>query len=215
MNIFNRLFKVKNTPKIIIKHGRLIDPVFIFYCQNNKDFKERGWNNWEPPEKAELKKRISAYKEAWGKYEKEILEGICNILNLRFKRRIIEVYIVSGNPRQMSDPLIIKSGFKPDEFVDVLTHELIHKLFEHNGKKFPFSILEEMFPGETNTVRNHVITFAVLKYIYLDILKDKKRLERHLENSNKHRTSDYSKAWQIVEEKGYIKLIEKLKSKIK
>jgi hypothetical protein len=208
MNIFGR-----RTPKIVIKYGKLLDPIFIFYCRNNPDLKVRGWNDWIPPTQEEVFKRIENYKKEWSKYEEKIVKEMCDVLNLKFKRNII-VYIVSGNSRQLSSPIVIKSGFNPDEFVDSLTHELIHTLFEDNGTKIPISILEEMFPGETSTIRNHVVVHSVLKYIYLDILKDEKKLEMNIENSRKHSTNDYFHAWEIVEKEGYMEIIKRFKKKI-
>ena len=208
-------FFEKQLPKIIIKYGKLLDPIFIFYCQNNPDLKARGWNDWMPPTQEEVFKRIENYKKEWSKHEKKILEGICAVLGLKFKRDAIDVYIVSGNPRQLSAPIIIKSGFSPDEFVDSLTHELIHTLFEDNGRIIPISIWDEMFPGETSAVKSHVVVHSVLKYIYLDVLKDGKMLERNIESSRKHNTNDYLRAWEIVEKEGYIEIIKKFKSKIR
>lgn len=208
------LFKFrKKLPKIIIKYGKLLDPVFIFYCRNNPALKDRGWNDWIPPSYEEVLSRIKNYRQEWEKNEKKILDGICDILSLNFIRNKIDVYIVSGNPRQLSDPLIIKSGFKPDEFVDTLTHELIHKLFEDNTPKIPPRILEEMFPNETQKTRNHVIVYAVLKHIYLDVLNDKMRLERNIKNSKQHDTHDYARAWEIIEKEGYGELIDEFKKK--
>ena len=206
LNFFGR-----KLPRIIIKYSKVLDPIFIFYCQNNPDSKARGWNDWVPPTQEELFKRIENYKKEWSKYETKIVKGIYSVLNLKFKRDTIDVYIVSGNPRQLSSPIVIKSGFNPDEFVDSLTHELIHALFQDNGREIPISIWDEMFPEETKSVKSHVVLHSVLKYIYLDILKDEKRLERNIENSKKHSTNDYSRAWEIVEERGYHELIAEFK----
>jgi hypothetical protein len=210
LNLFGR-----KLPKIIIKYGKLLDPIFIFYCKNNLDLKARGWNDWMPPTQDDVFKKIEDYKKEWSKYEGKILKGICSVLNLKFKRSAIDVYIVSGNPRQLSSPIVIKSGFSPDEFVDSLTHELIHILFEDNGRKVPISIWDEMFSGETSSVKSHVVVHSVLKYIYLDVLKDEKRLERNVGSSKKHNTNDYLRAWEIVEKEGYIEIIKKFKSKIR
>ena len=202
-------------PKIQIKYARFLDPASVFYCKNNPDLKSSGWNDWTPPAKDKVLERIENYKKEWSKYEKIILKAICDILEMNFKQNIIDVYIVSGNPRQFSDPIIIKSGFSPNEFVDTLTHELIHKLFQNNVDIFPWKILPKMFPSESNLTRNHIITYAVLKYIYLDVLNEPHRLERNLQNSKKHRTDDYTKAWKIVEKRDYIELINQLKGEIK
>lgn len=205
----------RKSPRIIIKYGKVLDPIFIFYCQNNPDLKARGWNDWVPPTQEEVFKRIENYKKEWSKYETKILKGICAVLNLKFKRNAIDVYIVSGNPRQLSAPIVIKSSFNPDEFVDSLTHELIHTLFGDNGRRVPISIWDEMFPEETKSVKSHVVVHSVLKYIYLDILKDEKRLERNIESSRKHDTNDYLRAWEIVQKEGYIEIIKKFKNKIR
>lgn len=204
----------KKVPRILIKYGKVLDPIFIFYCQNSPDLKARGWNDWVPPTQEEVFKRIENYRKEWSKYETKILKGICDVLNLEFKRNVIDVYIVSGNPRQLSAPIVIKSGFSPDEFIDSLTHELIHTLFGDNGERVPIFIWDEMFPGETNSVKSHVVLHSILKYIYLDILKDEKRLERNIDTSKKHNTNDYLRAWEIVEKEGYLEIIKKFKSKI-
>lgn len=202
-------------PEIRIKYNRLIDPIFVFYCQNNPELKKLGWNDWVPPPKEEIIQQVKRYKEEWVKYEEKILRGLIQTTGLDFKNQIINVHIVSGNPRQISNPLIIKSGFLPSEFVDVLTHELIHKLFSNNSDKFSWSILTEMFPEESRTAKNHIFTHAVLKYIYLDILKDKPRLDKNIIRSNNSTDDGYSKAWKIVEKRGYNELIKELKSKYK
>lgn len=210
LNFFGR-----RLPRIIIKYGKLLDPVFVFYCRNNPDLKARGWNDWIPPTKEEVLRRIDDYRKEWSKYEVKILKGICGLLDLKFKRNIIDVYIVGGNPRQLSDPIIIKSGFSLDEFINSLTHELIHTLFQDNGMRIPMSVFDEMFPKETDSVKNHAVLHSVLKYIYLDVLKDKKRLEQNIDSSKKHNTDDYLRAWEIVEKQGYIEIIKKFKSKIR
>lgn len=200
-------------PKIRIKYNRFLDPIFIFYCKNNPELKKQGWNDWIPPEKEKVLERVKKYKEEWSKYENRIIYEMCNILGLNFERNIIDVHIVSGNSRQFSNPIVIKSGFEPDEFVDVLTHELLHVLFQDNIDIFPTQILDEMFPDESKTTKNHIITHAVLKFLYLDILKDRGRLERNIFNSKRHSSFDYTRAWEIVEEKGYREIINDLKKR--
>jgi len=157
---------IRKFPKIIIRYNPLIDPIFIFYCQNNPELKKLGWNKWVPPSKKELFKRVCAYKEEWSKYEKKILKGICDILELNFKANIIDVYIVSGNPRSMSHPLIIKSDYPPDKFVDVLTHELIHRLIDFNGLNKIVYEVKKKYIDKSGLVKSHIIIHAMLKYIY-------------------------------------------------
>lgn len=196
-----------NLPKIRIKYNRFLDPVFKAYIKSNPK-----WKDWIEPTETEVKERVKKYKEEWAKYEKEILEGICNTLGLNFSQNIIDVHIVSGNDRQFSNPVVIKSGFKPDEFIESLSHELIHRLFSDNVQNVVVGkIFLEMFPDENELARNHIITHATLEFIYLDILKDKERLAKNIERSSKSSFPEYSRAWEIVEEKGYRELINDFK----
>ncbi|KKQ21266.1 MAG: hypothetical protein US33_C0006G0016 [Parcubacteria group bacterium GW2011_GWC1_36_9] len=204
---------INNVPKIIIKYNRFLDPIFVFYCKNNPELQKRGWNDWMPPQKKEIANRIKNYRIEWAKQEDKILQGICKILDLDFKRNIIDVHIVSGNPRDFSEPLIMKGGYTPEDFVDTLSHELIHILLQDNVEKIPITILSKMFPKESNLTKNHIITYATLKYIYLEIFKDESKLNKNIKKSLKSSLPDYSRAWKIVEEKGYGQLIIEFKNK--
>ena len=195
-------------PKIIIEYNRFLDPIFINYVQSSPR-----WKNWPIPSKETVLKKIRDYKKEWIKYEKKILYSLYSITGLNFNRDTIEVYIVSVNPRQFSNPIIIKSGFSPDEFVDVLTHELIHRLLVINKIKKK-TIIDNKYSNEPEIVKSHTIVHALLKYIYLDILKDKKRLEKNILRSKNHVTNEYMRAWEIVKKENYIKLIKKFKKNI-
>ncbi|MEK9182300.1 MAG: hypothetical protein AAB781_01775 [Patescibacteria group bacterium] len=197
-----------NLPKIRIKYNRFLDPIFKAYIKSNPK-----WKDWVEPTETEVKERVKKYKEEWTKYEKKILEGICEVLNLNFSQNIIDVHIVSGNDRQFSNPIVIKSGFELDEFIESITHELIHRLFSDNIQNVVAGkIFLEMFPNENELIRNHIITHSVLKFIYLDLLKDKEKLEINIEKSSKSSFPEYKRAWEIVEEMGYKELIAEFKN---
>ena len=197
-----------NLPKIRIKYNRFLDPIFKAYIKSNPK-----WKDWVEPTEAEVKKRVKKYKEEWAKYEKEILEGVCNVLGLNFSQNIIDVHIVSGNDRQFSNPVVIKSSFETGEFINALTHELIHRLFSDNTQKVDaLNFLEANFPKENKLTQNHILTHAILKFIYLDILKDKEKLEKNIKRSSKSSFPEYARAWEIVEEKGYKELKKEFKS---
>ena len=174
-------------PKVNIQYGRLIDPVFIFYCQNNPQLKKRGWNDWTPPSKDVLNKRIKAYKEEWAKYD--IIENISKTLNLSFKQNIIDVFIVSGVSRASSHPIIIKSGLKPREFVTTLSHELIHRILTEN------KIKKVLYDKESSdTTNNHVIIYSILKKILDKELWDTEVLLA--------KSDDYKRAIELSEKIG-------------
>ncbi|MBU4224021.1 hypothetical protein KJ934_02270 [Patescibacteria group bacterium] len=193
-------------PKIIIEYNRFLDPIFINYVKSNPE-----WENYPIPEKENVLERVENYKKEWTKYEQRILLGLCDITGLEFNRDVIDVYIVSVNPRQFSNPIIIKSGFSPDEFVDTLTHELIHRLLVLNKIKKEI-IVDNKYFTESEIIKNHIIVHALLKYIYLDILKDNSRLEKNILRSKNHGTNEYTRAWEIVEQEGYKNLIKGFKN---
>ena len=190
MNVLRQIFGLYREPKIIIQYGRLIDPIFIFYCQNSPDLKKKGWNEWVPPPPEEIKKRIGAYKDEWRKYS--IVKDISSCLNLSFKRDVIDVYIVSGISRASSNPIIIKSGFTPKEFVAILAHELIHVILTIN--KIKRRVFDEK---ESDTTNNHVIVFAVLKKIL-----DNELWNIAVKRTSDHGTDEYNKALALVEKIG-------------
>ncbi|MBI2409644.1 hypothetical protein HYV30_01205 [Candidatus Kaiserbacteria bacterium] len=200
-------------PKINIKYNRFLDPIFIFYCQNNPELKERGWNDWKPPEAPVVLDRVEKYKAEWAKDGGEIIKNVCTVLGLSFQRNIIDVHIVSGSSRGFSEPIILKSGFSPKEFVDTLVHELIHALLQDNIERVPVRILSDLFPDESTLTRNHIITHAVLKHVYIDILKDKSRLAENIERSSNADSPSYNRAWEIVDERGYLHLINEFRKK--
>lgn len=209
-----KIFRYK--PKIWIRYNSLIDPIFTFYTKNAPETKYRGWHEWNPLPKEEIIRRVRAYKAEWKKYEDKILWAISKSLGLPWRRSYIEVHIVSGLSRAISHPLIIKGGYTPDEFVDILTHELIHEILYYN------EILEEEIPEfaeryekETILTKRHITLSAVLKYIYLDVLKQPDRLERNLENAAKHASGDYSRAWEIVDKEGYKTTIKRFRAVVK
>ncbi|MCK4918515.1 MAG: hypothetical protein KAS02_01900 [Candidatus Pacebacteria bacterium] len=193
-------------PEIKIFYSRLIDPFFVGY---NKHYLNNDWDKWVPPTQEEILIKTKKLREEWGQYEEKILTAICNVTELKFKRNIIDVHIVSGSPRDMSNPLIISAHNSIENFINTLTHELIHKLFSDN--KINKNIFMNMFPSETKITQNHIMLHAILKHVYIDILKNESKLKDNLEKSRKHPNNDYLKAWEIVEEKGYLNLIEEFK----
>ncbi len=194
-------------PKIRIRYNGMLDKVFLFYCQNNPEFKQLGWNDWTPPNKDEILKRVHDYKNAWRENEEKVLNALSSILELNFINPIIDIHIVSGNPRQIGDPIIIKSGFTPDEFVVTLTHELIHYICSINNVEELDEYLEKPNANETSLTRRHIIVFAALTYLNKEILKDESGLTLARTASEKHRTSEYTRAWDIVNSLGYKKIL--------
>ncbi len=198
MDFLRKILGSKKEPKILIQYGRLIDPFFIFYCQNYPDAKKFGWDTWTPPTREQIDKKIASFREEWSKYK--MLEKISKCLNMSFNRDVIDVYIVSGTPRDCSHPLIIKSGLSPKEFVVSLTHELVHRILTiNNVPRFTFDEKESI------TTNNHVIVYAVLRKVL-----DEELWQIAVTPKSKHPSKEYTRAKELAEEIGPDNVIKKM-----
>ncbi len=188
----------KGHPTIEIKYGKLVDPACIAWS------KER-YPDWVPPSIDDVKKKVLVFREAWAMHEDAVLQGIADVSGLQYLRSHHDVYIVSGTPRDMSDPIIIKSRYEPDEFVYTLVHELLHRILVLNK-------VSNKYSTETQTVRDHIHVFAILTYVYLDILHAQERFA--ISRKQAIVGGEYERTWQIVEQEGYMNLIERLKNSL-
>ncbi len=168
----------------------------------------------------EMAKIVEAYSKEWKKYEKKILKGVHDLLGLEYRQNIIDVYIAPWFGA-FSDPLVIGVANSPDEFVDTLIHELLHRLFTDNTSiPYQTNILkpewEKMFGKDYSFgTLVHIPVHVVSKAIYLDVLKEPRRLERDINWANSQTdfdTTDYVKAWDYVEKNDYKQIISKLKA---
>ena len=173
------------------------------------------WGDGEPLKTDDEYAAITkAYQQAWQPIETKILAGMTNILGLSFKQNIIDVYVAPWF-NAFSDPLVIGVTLEPDLFVDILTHELIHRLLTDNTTVPDEALLltewHQLF-GEQNSfgMTVHIPVHAVHKAIYLDVLKAPERLERDVANNQKNNATDYLNAWNYVDEHGYQEIITKL-----
>jgi hypothetical protein len=108
---------------------------------------------------------------------------------------------------------------EPDHFVDLLTHELIHRLLTDNNK---FTI-----QGSGNDLGDrwsqlfgsnhsfgcliHIPVHAVHKAVYLDVIKSPERLKRDLKITKKFNQEAYVSSWKYVEDRDYKDIVVKLK----
>lgn len=177
--------------KINIQHCKSLEPFLNFYVQNSPDVKGSGWKEWVPPDKEKIEKRIQDYKDIWAKYEEKVLNGICSALDLSFNEDI-DVYIVAGINRNMSNPLIISSHKGPKNFLVALTHELTHRLLASNKNSFKIDNSFLLIKGNTDTINSHILIFSVLRQIFRkdpEILKIISNLK----------SEDYKKAYDLSE----------------
>lgn len=150
--------------------------------------------DWTPP--TDLHKRRRNYERVWRDNE-HILSELEDHTGLKFEPHI-ECYVVSGQLRNFSRPLMIKSRYSDDEFIASITHELTHRLVSANKVILPF-------PEEKQTVRNHVITYALLSLV---LTPEQLALERDVE------PEDYQRAWEIVDASNPQDILSQLLTKI-
>lgn len=199
----------KEVPTIRIRNAWLLRANASYYLNEL-------WGDGSPLRSDEEYQKIAnSYLEAWLPYESKILKGISQALGLEFRQSIIDVHIAPWFSA-FSDPLVIGVKYEPERFIDVLTHELIHKLLTDNTLLELDSPLipewEKLF-GKNHSFGAlvHIPVHAVLKYIFIDILKQPERLKRDIEMSKKNNATDYIAAWDYIEKNDYLKIIKDLK----
>ncbi len=166
-----------------------------------------------------MEKRVADYRKAWKPFEKQILTSMTDLLDLSFRQNIIDVHIAPWF-NAFSDPMVIGVIKEPDQFVDILTHELLHRLLTDNTS-IPHETMilvewQKLF-GKEHTFGTlvHIPVHAVHKAIYLDVLNAPERLERDIAGIKKIKATDYINAWGYVDKHGYLEIIEKLRASYK
>jgi len=197
-------------PRIIIKYNRFLDPIFADWVKNQPKFK--GVNI---PTHGQVLKRVKKYNKLWSKNGDMILKALTKSTGLSFKRNQIEVHVVSVNSRSFSSPIVLKSGCSSIDFINILTHELIHCLFVDNCDRVNRHIPWNQKVEGYNVGNDHIFLHAFLKYIYLDVLKSPRHLKQNLIVSRKSGNEEYSRAWDVVEEFSYKELIREFGSRVK
>ena len=159
----------------------------------------------------QIDKKILRCCKAWKRYEYRILKGICEILDLKFDHSVIDVIVDPCWPEGESSPIIVSSKLPADQFIDVLTHELLHALFHNNRKKLNTDkIWDVMFPTAwPRLTKIHVLVHAAHQYIMIDVLKDSRRITREIKTMRNH--PDYRTSWEYVQKEGYLKIIARFK----
>ena len=193
-------------PEIRIQSSWLLEPVSRKLA--GRKAKSRAYY----PSKSVVEKKIKLFERIWRKHETKLLRAMCRKLNLQFYQNVIDVYVLPyWYVMGMSKPLIISARIKKaDRFVDLLTHELVHRLLSDNTRKLRVGkIFNKMFRGKSLATRNHILVHATLKYLWLEVLKEDYRLERDIMVCQKY--SSYKAAWQYVEKEGYDEIIQNFK----
>lgn len=153
------------------------------------------------------------YQIAWQPYEKKILSAMCDLFDLEFRQNIIDVNVAPWF-YAFSDPMVLGVIFDDDEFIRVLTHELLHRLLTDNtATPYETNYLKQWKPLiDGNYSKNtliHIPVHAGLKAILLNTLDRPDQVKADIANSENY--ADYLAAWNYVESHDYDAIIETFK----
>lgn len=196
-------------PEVRIKNAWLLREnasVYIhkLWAKEGEVLADDEWMDW----------KVSEYQKAWSPVEHKILNSMTELLGVTFKQNVIDVYIAPWF-RAFSDPMVIGVKYTPNKFVDILTHELLHRLLIDNTSSDQIKDLraswKDLFGNDHSFVTLvHIPVHAVHKMIYLEVLNDPSRLKYELSSLQKAEASDYIKAWDYVETHGHEIIVKQL-----
>lgn len=105
---------------------------------------------------------------------------------------------------------------KTEDFIDTLTHELIHQIFFQNWfdpsyKKYRKleAYIERKYGPESQNTKIHIILHSMLAQVYLNLHRED-RLNADIAKCKEWK--DYRRAWSIASKEGYQNIVERLQS---
>jgi hypothetical protein len=198
-------------PKIEFRYSSVYDRNYRESKSIQKYLKKR---NEEYPSREEVIKYMKKAEKLWRKSEKKILIEISRITKLKWKEKRIICYII-GVGRSFSEPLTVRTfGKLWDRFIDVLTHELIHNIFNENNDKYMkwYNYVFKKYSKELRATKTHIVLCAVHWKLLLKLFGEerlKKEIKRYKEDI------DYKRAWEIVEKESPDVILNKFYKLIK
>lgn len=157
---------------------------------------------------------IRRYYDAWHPYEVTILKAMCELTGLEFRQNIIDVYVAPFY-YSFSDPLFLATKYESDRVIEILAHELIHRLLTDNTENHyltNFSAEWRKMFGEEHTWNTlvHIPVHAVMQGVFEEYVKEPARISRDKEMYENY--ADYKAAWDYVEKVGYKAILQQLRN---
>lgn len=208
---------MKKYLKIIFKYSWIYDQIWkegwIGKKKNSKDY----------PSTRKILNYIKNIEKLWKNDEKKVLIELSRITGLKWKEDKIICYVV-GKCIPFSDPLTTpiykrysRGYISKDRFIDILIHEIIHRLFIQEGDfkndklEKAFAYFRKKYKKENWNTILHIIVYAIHSHVFLKFYS-KRRLKRDV---NLSPTPDYERAWEIVEKQGYENIIREFTKRMK
>ena len=165
-------------------------------------------HKWQGREFKECTSSALKYRQAlqkkWDKIERKIFDTMSNVSGLEWQKPVIDCYVVQRTI-PFSIPLTIPMHPDLDDQLEVISHELAHNLVVQNIEKIK-RYRSAKYGKLSRTAQIHVLIHAILKEVYLQVFGEKKTLE--IIKTYDELSSDYKKAWEIVEKEGAKNIIK-------
>ncbi len=198
-------------PEIIFKYSWIYDNGYR-ESKRIQAFLDKKGKKYPSPQKIE--NYIKRVEPIWKNEEKKILTELSRISGLEWKVKEISCYVI-GVGRPFSDPLTLHIEKNYDDFIDILTHELIHQLFtqERNMQRSEkaWDYFFKKYKIESRTTKIHIPLHA----IHAELIKrfyGEKRIGKRLQIPP-HR--DYKRSWEIVQKEGYKNILYEFRKRIR
>lgn len=157
---------------------------------------------------------IRRYYDAWYPYEATILKGMCELTGLEFRQNIIDVYVAPFY-NSFSDPLFLATKYESDRVVEVLAHELMHRLLIDNTENHYLANFSgewrKLFGDEhTQSTLVHIPVHAIMQGVFEEYVKEPARIAR--DKKEYKNSPDYKAAWDYVDKVGYKTILKQLRN---
>ena len=158
---------------------------------------------------------VAAYRQAWKKKGEGIIDGLEKVTGLNYAQNIIDVYVIIHYLKDViGNPIIISGRYLPEEFVQVLTHILIHRLVSDNRQHENWHIrAQKLYPRKDIDVANHIMTNAILEALYVDVMGNTDKVIwsiKHYEIFKKREA--HKQAWDFINQYGQQDVVASLKA---
>lgn len=199
-------------PKVNLRYSWIYDQHWRMVYQTDEP---RHNKRYPYPTQKRIKKYLQALQFEWRKHEKKLLTEMCRVTGLPWKVEQIPCYMV-GRCIPFSDPLTLPVYRTINGAVDTLTHELIHCLFQQPGaprlmQKY-WNQVDRIYSKDSSNAQGHILVHAVHQHLFLKYFSEARL---HADQEVLKHLPDYRRAWEIVEQEGYKKIIAELRKKVK
>lgn len=199
-----------NYPEIRFKHPwLLIDTIY----EDIKPAYEKPADDLHKLDYKFIQRTLNRYEKAWRPYENKLVQGMCELFELEFRQNTIDIFAAPFY-RSFSSPMFIATKYTSDRAVDVITHEILHRLLSDNlqvdsSKPYVREWKKAIGTHDNFNIAVHIPVHAALQALFDDVINEPERTLR--DKRLCQQWSDYDAAWKYVDRVGYKTVIERVK----